>query len=483
MISSSRLVHPRGLELFGVTLFGISSLLLALLIASSTPLASISPTTFSVLALLLFGIHVALVGRHLGTFDPAVWIPVAMLLFYFGMPYARALGAPLSYEAWSVDPPVNLGRGFGTALLTLSAFLTGLHLRGIPDRSSLAPVSSNDQRSVRLASSLVVMAGIVLMIIGIFVAGPSRVLGDYGAVYEAKAYGADFRFFDLGFILAKSGLLGILVTHTRRTRRSTGAAAVAAAILLLFSARLGDRGGMLSFLLPAAWIVSQRIRQINRIWILPCVLAAFIVFPALKEYRETGAIAHTLRGGVLESTRASLYEAGSSVLTFCYTLDLIPAERSYGLGISYLRAGLHLIPNVGLSPGKGFLPDPLVADPAAWLVERIHPAKYAQGGGYGYAAGAEWYFNFGIPGVLLGMVLLGFLLASIRAADHRSPYRLLVSAISFSVGLLIVRNVVAAPLKSAVWSLAAIVVYDVVLRILLRDTRLRRLSETEPLRG
>jgi hypothetical protein len=240
---------------------------------------------------------------------------------------------------------------------------------------------------------------------------------------------------------------------------------------------------MLSFLLPAAWIVSQRIRQINRIWILPCVLAAFIVFPALKEYRETGAIAHTLRGGVLESTRASLYEAGSSVLTFCYTLDLIPAERSYGLGISYLRAGLHLIPNVGLSPGKGFLPDPLVADPAAWLVERIHPAKYAQGGGYGYAAGAEWYFNFGIPGVLLGMVLLGFLLASIRAADHRSPYRLLVSAISFSVGLLIVRNVVAAPLKSAVWSLAALVVYDVVLRILLRDTRLRRLSETEPLRG
>ncbi len=483
MRRSLQLIDPRGLDLLGATLFGTVSIFLSFLIASSPQHGTISPEMTSVFALVLFSTHIALAGRRLGTFDSAVWIPVAMLLFYFGMPYARALGAPLSYEAWSVDPPSNLGRGFEAALLTLSAFLTGLHLRGLPDRSRWNPESQTDQRCIRIASSLVVTTGIVLMLAGIFIAGPARVLGDYGAVYEAKAYGADFRFFDLGFILAKTGLLGILVTHTPRTRRSTGFAIVVAAFLLLFSARLGDRGGILSFLLPAGYIASQRIRQVNRIWILPCVLAAFILFPGLKEYRETGTITHTLSGGVLQSTRASLYEAGSSVLTFCYTLDLIPSERSYGLGISYLRAALHLIPNIGLSPGKAFLPDPLVADPAAWLVERIHPAKYAQGGGYGYAAGAEWYFNFGIPGVLLGMILFGYLFAGIRSIDQRGAYMLLVSAVSFSVGLLIVRNVVAAPLKSAVWSLAALVVYDFSVRLLLRDARQRRPSDTEPIRG
>jgi oligosaccharide repeat unit polymerase len=454
-------------EWVAVLLFGVlSAVLFAFCLVASDRPAHVAPGLLASIGLLVFVLHLALAGRRLGTFDPALWIPVAMLAFYFGMPYARALGAARTYEAWSVDPPLHLVGGFATALLTLSAFLTGLHLHGLPSRARLDVRPWSDLGALRLASILVFALGALLAAIGFVVAGAGPILGEYGASYEAKAHGADFRFFDLGLILAKAGLLGVLASHHRASRRLTLAALVASALLLLFSARLGDRGGMLSFALPAAWIFSQRIRAVRRVWILPGILIAVLAFPSIKEYRETGSLSQALRIGPLEGTRASLYEAGSSVLTYCYTLDLIPAERPFGWGISYLRAVLHLIPNLGLSPGKAFLPDPLSADPAAWLVERIQPAKYAEGGGYGYAVGAEWYFNFGFPGVLLGMVLFGHLLGAVRKQAVDGPYRLLLCAFAYWAGLLIVRNVVAAPLKAVVWSMLALTLTAWLLRLL-----------------
>lgn len=465
----------RALEALGAMIFGLASLaLFSFCLFGPDQPALLSPSLSALLALLAFGIHIALCGRRLAAFDPALWIPVAALAFYFGMPYARALGAPLSYEAWSVDPPIHLAQGFALALLSFTAFLTGLHLHGLPGRTHPDPTPWTGLRRLRIASLLVVLLGSCLIVAGFALVGPAPILGEYGAAYEAKAYGADFRFFDLGFILVKAGLLGVLAAHEPEARNGTLSAILVSALLILFSARLGDRGGMLSFVLPAAWIASQRILRIRRAWILPALFVAFFLFPGIKEYRENRSLSQILRSSPLEAARSSLYEAGSSVLTFCYTLDLIPEERPFGWGVSYLRAVLHLIPNVGLSPGKAFLPDPLASDPAAWLVERVHPAKYEEGGGYGYAAGAEWYFNFGFPGVLLGMTIFGYLLAAVRTRALDGPYRLLVSAFAYWAGLLIVRNVVAAPLKAVVWSMLALALVAWLLRVLALAPSARR---------
>jgi hypothetical protein len=461
------IVSTRLLEVLGAMIFGFASVLLfvSCLVAVDGP-ALLSPALSALVALMAFGFHIALCGRRLGAFDPVLWIPVAMLAFYFGMPYARALGAPLSYEAWSTDPPLHLAHGFVLALLSYTAFLTGLHLHGLPERTQPDATPWIGLRRLRLASLLVVLLGGGLIVVGFVVVGSAPILGEYGASYEAKAYGADFRFFDLGFILAKAGLLGMLAAHRPEARQTTLWTLVVAGLVLLLSARLGDRGGMLSFILPGAWIASQRVLRLRRAWILPGLLASFFLFPGIKEYRESGTLSQILRSNPIEAARASLYEAGSSVLTFSYTLDFIPDEQPFGWGISYLRAALHLVPNLGQSPGKTFLPDPLTADPAAWLVERVHPAKYAEGGGYGYAAGAEWYFNFGFPGVLLGMTALGYGLAAVRKRALVGPQWLLVSAFAYWAGLLMVRNVVAAPLKAVVWSMLALVLVAWLLRLL-----------------
>ena len=61
-------------------------------------------------------------------------------------------------------------------------------------------------------------------------------------------------------------------------------------------------------------------------------------------------------------------------------------------------------------------------------LDRLHlePAKFFDGqSGYGYAYGAEWYFNFGFPGMLLGMMFTGWLTGFFRnnSCEGRSGSR------------------------------------------------------------
>jgi oligosaccharide repeat unit polymerase len=422
-------------------------------------------------------LHVTLASRRVSAVDPVIWVPVALLIFYFGMPFARFLGTDISYEAWSVAPPQNLARGFGVSLLTTTAFLAGIYLHGIEDRRHPHRASWPDATFLGWAGLAVLAIGAVFILVGFVWVGPSVILGMYGEIYENKAIGADFRLFDVGLIFAKAGVIGILAVHRPQRIFWTSLAIVAAAVIFALSARLGDRGGLVSFAFATVWIYAQRIRRVPISWLAVAGFLVVFLIPGVKEYRETRSLAATLSLNPIEATSSTLFEAGNSVLSYAYTLDLIPSEKSYGWGISYVRAFLHLLPNLGLTPGKSFMPDLLVSSPSHWLTERVNPSKYAQGGGYGYSVGAEWYFNFGLPGVFAGMIFMGYMLCFFRERQRRGPLWLVWSALFFSMFTLIVRNIISAPLKAATWSFVALWAVSSLLRTLTRSTPTRLINQ------
>jgi oligosaccharide repeat unit polymerase len=468
----------RVLDLVGFTFFGFFSCVLSIACWATVHWPNfLGPGFLAVCAAMAMLLHFTLASRRVSVVDPVIWIPIALLVFYFGMPFARFFGADISYEAWSVQPTQNLARGFGVALLTLTAFLTGMYLHGIEDRGHPQGTSGPDAIFLGWAGFVVLAIGAAFMLVGFFRAGPSVIMGMYGEIYANKAIGADFRLFDVGLIFAKAGAIGMLAVHRPQRIVWTSLATAAAVVIFVLSARLGDRGGLISFAFATAWIFSQRIRRIPISWIAVAGVVMVFLIPGVKEYRTTRSLAATLSLNPIEATSSTLFEAGTSVLTYAYTLDLIPAEKPYGWGISYVRAFLHLIPNLGLTPGKSFMPDNLVSNPGHWLTERIHPAKYEQGGGYGYSVGAEWYFNFGLPGVLIGMTLMGYMLCFFRERQCRGALWMVWSALLFTMFALIVRNIIGAPLKAATWSFVALWGVSSLLRVLTRSTSMRLIDQ------
>jgi len=456
----------RVLDLMGFLFFGFCSCILLIVCSriGRWP-ASMGPEFLAGCSLMTMLLHVTLASRRVSTVDPVIWIPVAFLVFYFGMPFARFLGAHIAYDAWSIPAPVNLSRGFGVALLTMTSFIAGIYLHGIDDRRNSQRPAWATSVFVGWAGLIVFVIGAASMLVGFVRAGPAVILGMYGDIYASKAVGVDFRLFDVGLIFTKAGVIGLFAAHPPRRIIWLSIAITAAFLIVVISARLGDRGGLISFALAVTWVYAQRIRRIP-VWML-AVAAVFVIFliPGIKEYRETRSLADTLRLNPVQAASSTLFEAGTSVLTYAYTLDLIPSEKSYGWGISYLRSFLDLVPNLGLTPGKSFLPDVLASSPSLWLTARINPAKYQQGGGYGYSVGSEWYFNFGMPGVLLGMIFMGYLLCFFRKKQQNGPLWLVWSALFYSMLELIVRNIIGAPLKAATWSFVALWAVSGLLRL------------------
>jgi hypothetical protein len=262
----------------------------------------------------------------------------------------------------------------------------------------------------------------------------------------------DFRFFEMGQIFLKGGMIAVVASHTHRRRHVTWAIIGLAPAVLLFSAWIGRRGDLIIFVLVLGWVFSQRVRRIPAPLVATAALVAALLTPVMREWRETGSIAETSRMRGTDLLSNALVEMGSTALTFAYTLDYVPSRKNYGYGLSFVGAFLHLIPNPTLRPGaKAFLPDVEEHDPASWLVATLNPQFASQGGGYGYSLGGEWYFNFGVVGVLVGATLHGYLVAHFRNNARRTPLALAWSGLFFHMSVLAVRNVISWPLKTAVW--------------------------------
>jgi hypothetical protein len=313
------------------------------------------------------------------------------------------------------------------------------------------------------------------------IVGPSRLFGLYSDWQAAMRQGADQRWIDVGLHFAASGVFALLASDERNVRWRRWFAYLALAVVGVITVQKGDRGGLVAFGVGAGWCYSQRIGRLR--W-PPVIAAAFVgllLMPVIGEWRSQRSFDDSKEASITDLFGGTLAEMGSSVNTIVYTIELIPETRGYSWGSTFRSAIIDAIPNLGLTKGRKFFARESIEDnPSTWLVYTISPAWAAAGGGYGFSMAAEWYFNFGLPGVLAGVTLVGWGMARVRNNARRSSFALVWSAALFTGVVLWVRNIVGFPLKAAVWPIIGLWIVHRLVTALIRRRTPRRVSDAAP---
>jgi len=429
------------------------------------------PGTSALLASLVFALHFLLSARRASALDPVVWVPVAMLIFYFGLPVAIELlghSGPRGYNAMGegLNLPRNLARGYCLSLLTITSFIWGIHLVGLRDLSAGPARNPNRDNSLLPAGLVLTIGAMAMFSAGVAIMGPSVVFGRWVEYWEAKASGADPRLVDMGFVFWECGIFVLIASYDRRRKLINAFMWCSAALLAGILVQNGNRSNLIQLAIGVGWCYSQRVRRIPPVPIATAAVVALLLVPVLKEWRDFRSVEISTRSSPIALAGKALYEMGSSGLIFPYTLDYIPSQKPYALGSSFLWAALGLIPNVGLTPRtQGFQSGD--THPAEWLARTLSPNPHSVVG-YGYTMGAEWYFNFGTPGVLLGSALLGFLVTRLRNSAQTSSLKLVVSALAFAAMAGYVRNIIGYSLRFLVWPLWGLLLIRFILSLLVR---------------
>ncbi len=175
---------------------------------------------------------------------------------------------------------------------------------------------------------------------------------------------------------------------------------------------LGYRGWGILPLISFGWLWNRVVHPVPKAAILTVGLVVlFIVFPLIGVTRNTTGeqrwstsyLADALNS-IKSPAVASLSELGGTMGVIAYTLNLVPDQRNFDMGVDYFYAATTVLPNFFWSV------HPAVAYglPSHWLVWTVAPYTAQQGGGLGYSFIAEGYLNFGWIGAPIVFMLIGF---------------------------------------------------------------------------
>jgi hypothetical protein len=163
-------------------------------------------------------------------------------------------------------------------------------------------------------------------------------------------------------------------------------------------------------------------------------------------------------------------------------MEVVPAQKSYAWGGTLWGAALQAVPNFGFTKGKEWARLDIEDTPSTWITWILNPIWASTGGGYGYSMAAEWYYNFGLAGVVLGMALTGWVTTRLRNNARTSSLALLASATVLAGVAIWSRNIIGHPLKVAVWPVIGVWAIHRFL-LLLRSRGASRPSELNPAPG
>ncbi len=217
----------------------------------------------------------------------------------------------------------------------------------------------------------------------------------------------------------------LLAAASKRYRGIQKLALVLALIYAVSYLFMGYRSAAGAAIAAFAWIWHTRVRKLPLYPTLVAgILVVFVMFPMIRLHRGTiGQDRLSWSGflGTLDNydnpASASLTEMGGTMATLAYTMDLVPDDRDFESGKSYLFAALTILPNIF---GTQRHPSVERGTAADWLIRTVSYATAVSGGGLGYSFIAEAYLNFGWMGAPLVMILLGFLLAAAECFAARS---------------------------------------------------------------
>ena len=358
-------------------------------------------------------------------------------LFHLGLvvPAALGLGPPL--PEWTGSP--HLGRALALfAVATLCLTLGAVLGRG---RGDGAPAVLAPRRSLFRVGLAVAVAGAALLYVGIL---QTRLVSLDYSEHFAQAMTEDFRFFGFGLMLFPIGLIVAAVAATPRAMFGLAALFVCVLGPVFWS---GFRGPTLvqGAALLAVW-VRKDARTAKRLAALG-VTAVFLLAPAIKVTRNANVqLAEALREA---EPLQFLYESGGSLRPLVVTCERIEShsERPW-MGRSYLMAARRLVPNVS---SRWVAPNQRALTPGVWATMHASFWMYEHGLGIGFSGVAEPYLNFGVPGVIVFFMLLGWVFSVGDRWLSLGGHRAAIAAASFGFVLWSVRNdTIAVPRAMAV---------------------------------
>jgi hypothetical protein len=261
----------------------------------------------------------------------------------------------------------------------------------------------------------------------------------------------------LGFLLMVLPSAVILLVCTARQGIQQTLAFLLAAACFLAIMFLGERSAALFPMLVGLVVWRKLGRSIPTPVIVGVLIAVLAIVPAVRQLRDVGPyskitsqdVAASFKGG---QAADAFLELGTMHGVLAYVLKWVPAEEPHRYGMTYLRALPGAIPNIGFKAAQsdrsimsGGAVDATARardmSPADWYIFRINRWMFDTGGGGGFSFIAEAYLNFGLAGVIVVMLTVGFLLGGL---DHRNlrhePRWLVLAVIAMWPLLKIVRN-------------------------------------------
>jgi len=220
---------------------------------------------------------------------------------------------------------------------------------------------------------------------------------------------------------------------------------------------LGVRHEAAILAVEAAWVWHRLVRPI-RVTVLVAAAAVLIgvVFPLVGLVRNTsGKDRSTLEylsqnyASIDNPLVASISEMGGTMETVAHTLNFVPADRDYEMGVGYAYAVSTLFPNLfwKIHPAMEH------ELPSSWLTWQVDPDTASQGGGRGFSFIAEAYLNFGYVGIIVVLFACGYFLSKLArwSSQEIRPERVAFVATAACFAIFLVRAELAVVLRGVIW--------------------------------
>lgn len=217
------------------------------------------------------------------------------------------------------------------------------------------------------------------------------------------------------------GALFLLAGSRRNSRQKWIALSLIAAYTFV-QFFLGVRGMAVVVLASTAWLWNKMIRKLPAGLMLLGIFALTVLLPIIAITRNSSG-ADRLNAGALQDAYSRinnptinlLNEMGTSMAVNAWIVELVPDDRPFDRGVSYLYAASTLLPNIfwEVHPGAA-------NSPSKWLMEKVDPIGAEQGESFAFTVFAEAYMNFGLLGGMIPIALLGVLLARVTGWTDRT---------------------------------------------------------------
>jgi oligosaccharide repeat unit polymerase len=281
-----------------------------------------------------------------------------------------------------------------------------------------APLS--DRSRVPMAKAITwAGAFIIVMVLFLFLVfllqteSVSRILRlSYTEYWDFLTYG-DPRFLSTFVQFMPMGLLLVYVGFWSRKvpRRKLAYLDIASILYVVWLVLIGARGPAFLFAIAILYLRHICYRHVSSTTVFVAAVAFLFAIPIVASYRNlpTNERAAALRHADLNPLSGILEMGGTYRTLYAFSEIFGSNETPLMMGTSYIKAGQHLLPNLGMrkdsSQTAGYYRS------TVWITDVIDPLLASQNLGAGSTGIGEPYANFGFFGVVLLFLLLGFALA------------------------------------------------------------------------